>query len=161
MNVANAVLAVMAALMLLYARRQRQALNGVTVGMQTLRRTGVLLVLAFIIVGYVNVLGTEQLIQRWIGAGAGWSGLMLAELVGMLLPGGPYVVFPLIGALYQAGASIGAAVVLISSWALLALISVAFELPLMGWRFTLVRWGLGLPIPVLAGAVAQAVWGSP
>jgi uncharacterized protein len=160
LNVANASLGVMAVIMLLYARKQGRALDGVRVGMQTLRRTGVLLVLAFIIVGYVNVLGTEELIRRWIGPGAGWSGLVLAEVIGMLLPGGPYVVFPLIGALYQAGASIGAAVVLISSWALLALISVAFELPLLGWRFTLVRWGLGLPVPILAGAVSLALWGS-
>lgn len=77
----------------------------------------------------------------------------------MLLPGGPYVVFPLISVLYQAGAGLGPAVTLISSWATLALISVTFELPFMGWRFTAVRWGLGLFIPVLAGFAAQLIWG--
>jgi uncharacterized membrane protein YraQ (UPF0718 family) len=61
--------------------------------------------------------------------------------------------------LYQAGAGIGAAVALVTSWAMLALISVSFELPFMGWRFTAVRWGLGLIFPILAGAAAQLLFG--
>jgi uncharacterized membrane protein YraQ (UPF0718 family) len=85
--------------------------------------------------------------------------LVLATVVGLLLPGGPYVVFPLIAVLYQAGAGIGAAVALVTSWAMLALISVSFELPFMGWRFTAVRWGLGLIFPILAGAAAQLFFG--
>lgn len=159
MTEANLILGVLAATMFLYAARRGKAKEGVRAASMSLRRTSAVLLVAFAIIGYVNVLGTEALIQTWIGPESGWSGLFLAGLVGMFLPGGPYVVFPLIGALYQGGAGIGAAVVLITSWAMLALISVAFELPLMGWRFTLIRWGLGLPVPILVGAIAQAVWG--
>jgi len=79
--------------------------------------------------------------------------------IGLLLPGGPYVVFPLIAVLYRAGAGIGPAVTLVTSWATLALISVTFELPFMGWRFTAVRWGLGLIVPLIAGAAAQVLFG--
>jgi len=75
----------------------------------------------------------------------------------MLLPGGPYVVFPLIAALYQAGAGLGAAVTLVTSWATLALLSLAFELPFMGWRFSAIRWGLGLAFPLLVGGAAQVI----
>ena len=49
------------------------------------------------------------------------------------------------------------AVTLVTSWAALALISVTFELPFMGWRFTAVRWGLGLSVPLLAGLIAQFI----
>jgi hypothetical protein len=41
---------------------------------------------------------------------------------------------------------------MITSWAALALLSVSFELPFLGWRFTLIRFGLGLIVPVLVGA---------
>lgn len=159
MTQATLILGVLALGLLVHAARHGKASEGVTGGALTLRRTLPLLLVAFVIVGYVNVLGTEELIQRWIGPESGWTGLVLAAVAGMFLPGGPYVVFPVIGALYQGGAGIGPAIVLITSWAMLALISVAFELPLMGWRFTLVRWGLGLPVPILVGALAQAVWG--
>ena len=103
------------------------------------------------------MLSPQDLIQQWLGPESGWSGLLLAELIGLLLPGGPYVVLPLIAVLFQAGAGLGPAVTLVTSWAMLALISVTFELPFMGWRFTAVRWGTGLLVPLLAGAVAMLI----
>lgn len=126
---------------------------------RTTRQTGPLLLIAFVIVGYVNVLAPQHLIQAWIGPGSGWRGLLLGEIIGMLLPGGPYVVFPLIAALYKAGAGIGPAVTIITSWAMLGLVSVSFELPFMGWRFTAVRWTLGLLFPALCGFLASLLFG--
>ncbi|HIQ04723.1 MAG TPA: hypothetical protein EYH31_03405 [Anaerolineae bacterium] len=79
-------------------------------------------------------------------------------MLGMLLLGGPYVVSPLMATLYQAEARLGPAVTLVTSWAMLALISVMFELPFMGWRFTAIRWGLGLTVSLLAGSAAQRIF---
>jgi len=160
MNTATYFLILLAAGLLAYAWRRGDGSHrrGVMQGWRTLRRTLPLLVVAFAIVGYVNILSPQNLVQAWIGPGSGWQGLLLAEGVGMLLPGGPYVVFPLIAVLYQAGAGLGPAVTLITSWATLALLSVTFELPFMGWRFTLVRWGLGLACPFLAGGIAQLIF---
>ena len=125
----------------------------------TTKQNALLIILAFIIVGFVNVLSPEKLVTAWIGPGSGWSGVLLAEFLGMLLPGGPYVVFPLIALLYQAGAGMAPVITLITSWATQSLLTVSFELPFMGWRFTLVRWGLGLLIPLLAGMIALFFWG--
>ena len=161
MTVATAVLVVLAAAMWIYAWRRGDGSHrrGVVQGWRTLRRTAVLLVLAFVIVGYVNVLSPQDLVQSWIGPESGWSGLLLAEAIGVILPGGPYVVFPLIAVLYDAGAGIGQAVTMVTSWATLALLTVTFELPFMGWRFTAVRWGLGLVVPLLAGGVTTLLLG--
>jgi len=160
-TVATVTLVLLAAAMWIYAWRRGDGSHrrGVVQGWQTLRRTAVLLVLAFIIVGYVNVLSPQDLVQAWIGPESGWSGLVLAEAIGIILPGGPYVVFPLIAVLYDAGAGIGQAVTMVTSWATLALLTVTFELPFMGWRFTAVRWGLGLVVPLLAGGVTYLLIG--
>jgi len=157
---ATVTLVLIALVLLAYAWRRGDGSHrrGLVQGWQTLKRTWLLLLVAFLIVGYVNVLSPQDLIQQWLGPESGWSGLLLAEFIGLLLPGGPYVVFPLIAVLYGAGAGLGPAVTLITSWAMLALISVTFELPFMGWRFTAVRWGLGLFFPVLAGALAQLIF---
>lgn len=157
MSTATLILAILAAGLFVYAWRRGDGSHrrGIKQGWQTLRRTLPLLLVAFAIVGYVEVLSPERLVQAWLGPNSGWNGLLIAEGIGMLLPGGPYVVFPLISVLYQAGAGLGPAVVLVTSWATLALISVTFELPFMGWRFTAVRWGLGLIVPLLAGSLAQ------
>lgn len=157
MNTATAILWVLAAALLGYAWRRGDGSHrrGVRMGWQTVRRTLPLLVVAFVIVGYVNVLAPQRFVQAWMGPASGWRGLVLAEGIGLVLPGGPYVVFPLIAALYRAGAGVGPAVTMVASWAMLGLISVTFELPFMGWRFAVVRWGLGLVFPLLAGGVAQ------
>jgi uncharacterized membrane protein YraQ (UPF0718 family) len=144
-----------------YAWRQRDGglERGVRQGWTTLRRVLLLLLAAFALVGYIEVLAPQQLIQTWIGPQSGWAGLLVAELGGMLLPGGPYAVFPLISALYRTGAGLGASVTLITAWAVVALITVSFELPFMGWRFTAVRWGLSLPFPLLAGLIVRLAIG--
>ena len=161
MTVATVILVVLAAAMWVYAWRRGDGSHrrGVVQGWRTLRRTSALLLLAFVIVGYVNVLSPQDLIQAWIGPESGWSGLLVAEVIGIILPGGPYVVFPLIAVLYEAGAGIGQAVTMVTSWATLALLTVTFELPFMGWRFTAVRWGLGLVVPILAGGAAYLLFG--
>jgi uncharacterized membrane protein YraQ (UPF0718 family) len=160
-TLATAVLVVLALAMLAYAWMQGDGshLKGIEFGWQTMRRTAPLLLIAFVIVGYVEALGPEDLIQRWIGPESGLGGILLAEGLGMLLPGGPYAVFPIIAVLYQAGAGLAPTITLITSWATLALISVSFELPFMGWRFSAVRWGLGLVIPLVAGIAARLLFG--
>jgi uncharacterized membrane protein YraQ (UPF0718 family) len=153
-STATVILAILAAGLLAYAWRRGDGSHwrGVIQGWRTLRRTLLLLIVAFIIVGYVDVLSPQDLVKAWIGPNSGWHGLLLADGVGMLLPGGPYVVFPLISVLYHAGAGLGPAVTMVTSWAMLALISV-------GWRFTAVRWVLGLVFPALAGGIAQLIFG--
>jgi uncharacterized membrane protein YraQ (UPF0718 family) len=160
MTTATVTLAVLAVGLLVYAWRRGDGSHrrGVVQGWQTLRRTLPLLVIGFVIVGYVNVLSPQDLVRTWIGPGSGWQGLLLAEVAGMLLPGGPYVVFPVIALLYKAGAGLGPAVTLVTSWAMLALLNMTFELPFMGWRFMAVRWGLGLIFPLLAGGAAQLLF---
>lgn len=99
------------------------------------------------------------MVARWLGTRAGWQGIVLARLGGAVMPDGSYVVSPLVAALYQAGAGLRPAVTLVTSWATLALFSVTFELPLVGWRFTAVRWGLVLAFPMLTGGAAQLIFG--
>lgn len=124
----------------------------------TTKQNALLIFLAFIITGFVNILSPEELIQTWIGPGSGWRGIASAEFLGMLLPGGPYVVFPIIAILIQAGAGIAPVITLITSWSTQSLLTISYELPFMGWRFTLIRWGIGLLIPLLTGFIVLALW---
>ncbi len=162
MSTATISLTVLAGVLLSYAWRRGDGSHrrGVALGVDTFRRTLPLLLVAFVIVGYVDVLAPQRLVEAWIGPESGLRGLILAEGAGMLLPGGPYVVFPLIATLYRAGAGLGPAVTLVTAWATQSLLTITFELPFMGWRFSAVRWGLGLAFPFLAGLMAQLVLGA-
>jgi len=156
MTTATIILWIIAVVLIFFAwqRSDDSLKKGINLAWLTAKRNVALMVIAFIIVGYVNVLSPTQLIQEWIGPTSGFRGLILAEIIGMLLPGGPYVVFPLIAILYSAGAGLGPAVTIITSWSTQALLTIGFEIPFMGWRFTAIRWGLGLVVPLFAGVLA-------
>jgi uncharacterized membrane protein YraQ (UPF0718 family) len=157
MTQATAVLVVLAGLMLvLAAYRQDGSLGkGLKLSWTAFRRTIPLLLAAFAIVGYVEQLAPQELVSTWIGPESGAKGILIGEAAGVLMPGGPYAIFPLISALYQAGAGIGPTLAMITSWSSLALLSASFELPFLGWRFTLIRMGLAVIVPVVVGFIGM------
>ena len=157
MQLSTAVLWLIAIVLAVFAYRKDKPLlkKGAAFGWTVFKNNIVVLLLAFLIVGFVDVLAPQSLIEKYLGPDSGWNGLLLAEMIGMLLPGGPYAVFPIIGVLFKAGAGLGPVVALITSYSLLALLTITFELPFMGWRFTAARWGIGLVVPLLVGAIAM------
>jgi uncharacterized membrane protein YraQ (UPF0718 family) len=161
MTQATLILIALAVLLLAYAlyRRDDSHKRGLSLGWATLKRTLPLLLVAFAIVGYVEALAPQELVSQWIGPDSGWLGLAIGTAAGMLMPGGPYVIFPLIAAIYNSGAGLGPTLAMITSWSALALLSVSFELPFLGWRFTVVRLGLGLLVPPLVGLVGMLLFG--
>jgi uncharacterized membrane protein YraQ (UPF0718 family) len=155
MNQATAILVLLAALMVAVAARKRDGslARGLELSWTTVRRTIPLMIVAFAIVGFVEQLAPQEIVRAWIGPDSGLQGVLIGELAGALLPGGPYVVFPLIAAVYQAGAGIGPTLAMITSWSGLALLSASFELPFLGWRFTAIRIGLVLFVPLAVGLI--------
>jgi uncharacterized membrane protein YraQ (UPF0718 family) len=161
MNSATIILWIITAFLFFISwRKGSEILNrGVSLAWSTTKQNALLILLAFLIVGFVNILSPEDLVTAWIGPDSGWQGIASAEFLGMLLPGGPYVVFPLIDILFQAGAGLAPVITLITSWSTQSLLTISFELPFMGWRFTMIRWSLGLFIPLLAGIAVLLFWG--
>jgi uncharacterized membrane protein YraQ (UPF0718 family) len=162
MNSSTIILTLIAVGMVVLAfRRGKPTLaEGLRISWQTVRRTLVLLLLAFAIVGFINVLSPQDLVRQLIGPDSGFAGLLFGTATGMLLPGGPYVVFPLIASLYTAGAGLAPTLAIVTSWASLALLSVSFEIPFLGWRFSALRLAIGLAVPLLVGIAGQLLFGS-
>ena len=155
MRTATIILWILTIILIFFAwmRKDGTLKKGLVLGWNTLKKNFLILLLGFALVGFVNILSPTQLIQDLIGPDTGVKGLLLGEVIGMLLPGGPYAVFPIIAILYNEGAGFAPAITIITSWATLALISIPFEIPFMGWRFSAIRWGLGLGIPLISGLV--------
>lgn len=161
MSSATVILWIIASVLFLFSwRAGKDTLKkGLDLTWKTTKQNALLIFLAFLIVGFVNVLSPQELVTAWIGPNSGWRGIAASEVLGMLLPGGPYVVFPIIDILAQAGAGLAPIITLITSWSTLSLLTVSFELPFMSYRFTAIRMSLGLLIPLLTGLIAALVWG--
>ena len=104
----------------------------------------------------MTALVSPEAVTQWVGREAGLRGLLVGTAAGALTPGGPFIAFPLLAVLLKGGASIGAVTAYLSAWALLGLHRVvAFEIPILGWRFAAIRFVVSLVAPPLLGFLAQ------
>jgi uncharacterized membrane protein YraQ (UPF0718 family) len=159
MDTTTVVLAVVAAILLVVAfwRGRELPLAGLLAGGRTLWRNLPLLLLGFVIAGLAQVLIPKELITRWLGAGTGIKGVLIGCLVGGLVPGAPYATFPLVAALYQGGASVGAVVGFVSAWGLWSVARLPVEIALIDPKPALIRYAVTFVVPPIAGLLANLV----
>jgi len=146
-------------LIVAYRRDGETHIQGLKTGAKMLKNMFPLLILAFILAGFIQVAVPPEMIKSWLGEEAGWKGIVIGTFAGALIPGGPYVTFPIFAAIFQAGAGIGTAVALITGWAMLGVGQLPFELALLGPRFTVARLATVFWVPFIAGAIAQYIFG--
>lgn len=116
------------------------------------------ILLGFILAGLVSVLTPTQFIGRHLGEGSGVPGLVVATVAGSLTPGGPFIKFPLVAALSQAGAGPGAVTAYLTAWSLISVNrTLVWEIPLLGYQFTAARLLVSVAAPVLLGLAVPPV----
>ena len=133
--------------------------DGLRGGLWTLLRMSPLLVAAFLIAGLIQTFVTQENVSRWLGAESGWRGILLACASGSLVPGGPFIYYPIAATLFRAGASLGVVVAFVSAKNLWPLVRLPLEFALLGPRLTLVRLAMMLLVPPLLGFLAQGLLG--
>ena len=110
------------------------------------------LIPALVLAGLVQVLVPQEVVSRHFGREGGLRAILIATLAGVLTPGGPMVSVPFMVALAHSGAAMAPLVAYMTSWSLFGMQRIiAWEAPLMGWHFVLVRVVPSLAFPVLAG----------
>jgi uncharacterized membrane protein YraQ (UPF0718 family) len=115
-----------------------------------------LIALGMLLGGFARELADPKTIAPILGAQSGWFGLFLATALGAVTPGGPFAAFPIVYALFLAGADVGAVIAYLTAWSVIGVHRVVvWELPLLGVEFVIVRVITSLPLPVLAGALAR------
>lgn len=159
MDTTTLILAAVAAILLAIAfwRGRDLPLAGLLAAGRTLWRNLPLLLLGFVVAGLAQVLIPKDLIAHWLGTKAGVKGVLIGCVVGGLVPGAPYATFPLVAALYRAGASLGAVVGFVSAWALWSVSRLPVEMALIDPKPALVRYAITFVVPPIAGLLAEAI----
>ena len=65
------------------------------------------LALGFVLAGLIDVLVPAAALTRWLGDERLGQGIAVGWAAGLLLPGGPYLVFPVVANLFRSGAAPG------------------------------------------------------
>ncbi len=110
------------------------------------------LVPALLVAGLLQVLVPQETVSRYFGRESGLRAIVIASVAGVLTPGGPMVSVPFMVALANSGAALAPLVAYMTAWSLFGMQRIiAWEAPLMGWRFVVVRIVPSLAFPVIAG----------
>ncbi len=149
----------LAATFIAFKKDPQLAHDGFIQGLRMLWKILPILILAFILAGMMEKIIPRDFLAQVLGWDSGFRGLFLGTIAGAAMPGGPFVLFPMMAVLLNAGAGIGPLVAFLSSWALIGLHRVIiYEAPIMGWQFTLCRLGASLVFPVIIGYFSDVIW---
>jgi uncharacterized membrane protein YraQ (UPF0718 family) len=117
------------------------------------------LVPALILAGLLQVVIPQEIVGRYFGREAGFKGIIIASVAGVLTPGGPMVTVPFLVALTNSGAALAPLVAYMTAWSLFGMQRIiAWEAPLMGWHFVGVRVLSSLVFPFLAGWITSLLY---
>lgn len=161
MNLSLIMLIIMAAGAVLFAwlKDRSLPLEGLWAGGRLLGGVWVELLLGFIIAGMLEVLVSPAEITAWLGTESSFRGIVAGWMAGLLLPGGPYLLFPIAANLLRTGAAPGVLIALITAKTLVSPIRMlTYEAPLLGWPMTLARCLPALLAPPLMGLIGQWIF---
>jgi len=117
-----------------------------------------LIVSATLIAGLVQAVIPREMIASQLGKEAGFKGMAIGALIGALIPGGPYVVFPLLGGLYRAGAGVATIISFTTSWSLISLTRIPIEISFLGVKITTIKIALSILLPFVFGTIGQTIF---
>jgi uncharacterized protein len=131
-------------------------LRGLESSGRLLRGVWLELLLGFLFAGLMDVLIPAPALSRWLGDERPGRGILLGWAAGLLIPGGPYLVFPIVANLFQKGAAPGPVISLLTAKTLVSPIRMlTYEAPLLGWPLTLARFVPGVLLPPVMGVIGQ------
>jgi uncharacterized membrane protein YraQ (UPF0718 family) len=150
---------VVVALAAAFARDPGLPWAGFRAGAHLLGSVWMEIALGFLLAGLIEVLVSPAQLVRWLGDGQGLRGIGAGWAIGLLLPGGPYLLFPLVASLFGKGAAAGPLITLVATKTLVSPIRMlTYEAPLLGWPLTLARLLPGLLVPPLLGVAGQFLY---
>jgi len=118
------------------------------------------LALGFVLAGLLEVLIPQPVLSRWLGMERPAQGILVGWAAGLVIPGGPYVLFPVVANLVRNGAAPGAVIALLTAKTLVSPIRMlTYEAPLLGWPLTLARFVPGVLLPPVMGVIGQWLFG--
>lgn len=113
---------------------------------------------ALSVAGLIWVILPRDRLTKYIGRDQGLMSLVITMFASILTPGGPSAAFSLLAILGSAGADRGILVTYITGWSLLGIQRIlVWDVPFMGAEFSLTRFLISLPLPILAGIIARKI----
>lgn len=140
---------------------REKTIKSVVSGTNSLIRVLLLLLSGIFLGSLVGTFLPRDIVARFLGKESGFTGILLGTLFGAIMPGGPYVLFPILAALYSSGAWLPPMIAMIFSWSCIGLTRIPMELGYLrvanGEKLIWLRLLVSIPLPLIAGILAGVI----
>lgn len=102
--------------------------------------------LMFVLIGLFEVWVPKEIIQKHIGKDSGLRGILWVIALAMLQVGPLYGAFPVAYLIWKKGASVRNIFIYLGAFSTLKIPMLSFEVGFLGWKFSLFRTMLSLPV---------------
>ena len=119
-----------------------------------------LIVAALFLASAIETLVPAETIRSLVGSSAGPAGVVLAGLLGGVLPGGPYAVYPIIGGVAETGAGTASVLAMLVGYGAIGLSRTSYGLVFFRPRIVVARVGIGVAVTVVVALLAAGVAGA-
>lgn len=109
----------------------------------------------FILIGLADAWISKPNAEKLIGEGSGVKGTVFVILLSMLQAGPLYGVFPVTYLLWKKGTSVRNIFIYIGAFSTIKLPLLAFEITFLGWKFSLIRSAVTLPIIIIISLLLE------
>lgn len=137
------------------SRGRETFVQGVRLSLDQILHFLPVLVVALFVAGFAEALIPKDLVTTWLSDAAGWRGMVLAWVAGMLTPGGGIIGLPMVAAMYRAGVGLSVLITYATAFFTLPLLRMPIEVGFYGWRITALRWAVSLAFPFIAGGLTR------
>lgn len=115
----------------------------------------VFLPLMFILIGLGDVWISKEKAEKHLGEGSGIKGILTVIIMSMAQVGPLYGAFPVAYLLWKKGASVRNIFIYLGAFCTIKIPMLTFEMGFLGWKFSLIRTLLSLPIIILIAIVLE------
>jgi uncharacterized membrane protein YraQ (UPF0718 family) len=109
----------------------------------------------FILIGLGDVWINREKVEKHIGKDSGLKGIILVIFLSMAQAGPLYGAFPVTYLLWKKGASIRNIFIYIGAFCTIKIPMITFEIGFLGWKFSILRTLLSLPIIILIAFIME------
>lgn len=109
----------------------------------------------FILIGLADVWLSPETVEKYIGKGSGLKGTFFVILLSMAQAGPLYGAFPVTYLLWKKGTSIRNVFIYLGAFSTIKIPLIMFEIGFLGWKFSLIRSLVSLPLIILIGIIME------
>ncbi|WP_346940632.1 permease [uncultured Clostridium sp.] len=112
-----------------------------------------------ILLGLIDVWIPREALMKYMGKNSGFTGVLIAILIGSIAAGPMYAAFPFTAVLFKKGVKFSNIIIFMNAWCVTKISTLLFEISAIGYTFTLARLIIDVPGVIIMGYLVERFMG--